>query len=76
MKNDTIELKETDTLFYNVFEELKDIDKEAVELFDNEDMELEDIEDLRAIKNNLEILIVKIENKMNDIYEDVINDGM
>lgn len=73
---DTIELKETDTIFYNVFEELKDIDKEAVELFDNEEMDLEDIEDLRAIKNNLEILIVKIENKMNDIYEDVINNGI
>lgn len=66
-------LEDTYTKYYEVFEELKELDYLTIELFNNEDFGIEDIEDLVRVKHFLNELKDNIDKKINTVYEEMIN---
>jgi hypothetical protein len=74
MKTEQIKLlKDKYTEYYNVFEDLKELNELTLELFDRENFGVEDIEDLTKLKHNLSDLNELIDNKMSDIYQEMID---
>jgi len=66
-------LDDTETKYYEVFEELKELDELTIDLFNNEDFGIEDIDDLVKLKYFLKKLDMNIEVKINEVYSEIIN---
>ena len=75
MKFIKIELSEdTETEYYNVFEDLKELNDITLDLFERADLYLEDLEDLAKLKNNISTLNNLIDKKMSNIYSDILGE--
>jgi len=66
-------LENTNIDFYNVFEDLKDLNEYTLDLFEREDFEIQDVEDLSNLKININILNNMIDKKVSDIYQELID---
>jgi len=66
-------IDDTETKYYEVFEELKELDELTIDLFNNEDFGIEDIDDLVKLKYFLKKLDTNIEVKINEVYSEIIN---
>ena len=66
-------LKESNTVFYNVIEELEDLNTTTLQLFIYEEFDYEDLEFLRHLKNITEKLNILIDKKIDYIHEEIIN---
>jgi len=67
-------LKKVYAEYYNVFEDLKELDEDTLELFNREEFDYRDIEDLKNIKKNIAILNNLIDKKISEIYTNQIGD--
>ena len=74
MKSIKIELLEDiETEYYNVFEDLKELNDITLDLFERKDFAIEDIEDLSKLKLNIINLNNMIDKKVTCIYQELIN---
>jgi len=77
MKFIKIELEkniDTDTEYYNVFEDLKELNNITLELFEREEFDARDLEDLAKLKNNINILNNMIDKKMSEVYSNILGE--
>ena len=77
MKFIKIELEkniDTDTEYYNVFEDLKELNNITLELFEREEFDARDLEDLAKLKNNISILNNLIDKKMSEVYSNILGE--
>ena len=66
-------LEESNTIFYNVIEDLQDLNNTTLELFENEYFDYEDFDFLKQLKNNTKKLHILIDEKIDSIHEEIIN---
>jgi len=59
--------------FYDVTEIFEDLDKETIDLFNRKNFDIEDIENLKELKRNLQDLEQEINIKIDEIYYNFIN---
>jgi len=74
MKTLKIELLEDrETEYYNVFEDLKELNDITLDLFERRNFDIEDIEDLSKLKININTLNNMIDKKVTCIYQELID---
>ena len=58
--------------YYEIEEIFEDVDELTIEMFKTHSFEIEDIENLRILKRNLLELVDEIDNKIEEVYNEIV----